>query len=200
MDFNDVTSIRLMKNLFDECRTDKCDSSDSENDGDFPGCSTSFGPGNIKPKKSEVTQTLENPLLKKIDPEASIQSIDEWNEQQAKDEELLDSRKQPDYTITYKQAVTTEDIYLQMGFKTPATSSCEDMIVDIQLPEETVKIDRMDLTVESDSVRLLTPVYRLQLALPHKIHPKKGRAEFDPDKKILKLTLRMNREYNFVNF
>ena len=33
------------------------------------------------------------------------------------------------YDIVYKQAVTSEDMYLGMGNRTPATSSCEDMIV-----------------------------------------------------------------------
>lgn len=200
MAHDDVNSIRLLKSLFDKCRVDGDNSSDSENEGDFPGGSSLFGPASIKPKKSEVTRTLDNSLLKTIDPEPAINSMKEWEEQQVKDEDLLDMRKQPDYTVTYKQAVTTEDIYLQMGFKTAATSSCEDMIVDIQLPEEYVKIDQMDLKVEPDSVDLKTPIYRLSLALPHKVLPKKGRAEFDSDKKILKLTLRMNREYDFVNF
>lgn len=192
--------IRLLKNLFEQCRVDGGNSDDSENDGDLPGSSTFHGPGSFKPRKSEVKQTLENPLLKQIEPEPAVKSMMEWEQQQIKDDELLDTRKQPDFKITYKQAVTTEDIYLQMGLKTPATSSCEDMIVDIPLPEETVNIDQMDLTVEADKVDLQTPIYHLSLSLPHKIHAKKGRAEFDSDKKVLRLTLRMDREYDFVNF
>lgn len=201
MAYGDSNSIHLLKSLFNQCRVDGGNSSDSENEGDFPGSSSMLGPASVKPKKSEVKKSLENSLLKKIESEGTaVTSMDEWMKQQAEDEELLDTRKQPEYTLTYKQSVTTEDIYLQMGLKTPATSSCEDMIVDIQLPDETVNIDRMDLRVEVDSVHLQTPVYRLQLSLPHKVHPKKGRAEFDSDKKVLKLTLRMNRELDFVNF
>lgn len=45
-----------------------------------------------------------------------------------------DPRMQPEYDIVYKQRVTTEDIYLQMGNKTPSTASCEDMVVKINLP------------------------------------------------------------------
>lgn len=201
MAYGDANSINLLKNLFAQCRVDGGNSSDSEHEGDFPGSSSMLGPGSVKPKKSEIKNTLENSLLKSIEPGGTAaQSMDEWIKQQENDEELLDTRKQPEYTITYKQCVTTEDIYLQMGLKTPATSSCEDMVVEIKLPEETVNIDRMDLRVEPDSVHLHTPVYRLTLSLPHKIHPKKGRAEFDSDKKVLKLTLRMNRELDFVNF
>lgn len=200
MAYEDVNSIRLLKNLFDQCRVDgEIDSSDSGDDGDFVGLST-LGPASVKPKKSEIKRSLENPLLKQLEAEPAIASMEEWEQQQVKDDEMLDTRKQPSYKIAYKQVVTTEDIYLQMGLKTPATSSCEDMIIDIDLPDETVNIDQMDLKVEAEVVNLQTPVYRLSLPLPHKVHPKKGRAEFDSDKKVLKLTMRLNRELDFVNF
>lgn len=195
----DVNSIELLKNLFDKCNKDgDQDSSDSEDDE-----GTSFGPGDIKSKqkRSEIVKTLENPLMKKIDEHSNvIKSMEEWENIQKEDEDLVDSRIEPEYSITYKQSVTTEDIYLQMGFKTPATSSCEDMIVEIKLPEETASIDQMDLTVEEEKVELKTSIYRLKLMLPHKISPQKGKAEFDSIKKSLKLTLRMNREFDFVNF
>lgn len=193
MAYEDINSIRLLKNLFDQC-LDR-GSSDSDNDGDFP-----HGPADVKPKKREVKKTLENPLLVKIEADPAVKSVEEWEKQLVEDDDLFDTRKQPDFKITYKQAVTTEDMYLQMGLKTPATSSCEEMIVDIFLPDETVTIDQMELNVQAEMVHLQTPVYRLKLSLPHKIDPKKGRAAFDPDKKVLKLTLRMNREYDFVNF
>lgn len=193
----DPNSILLLKNLFQKCNDEN--SSDSEDDCGDP--LKTFGPGDIKPKKSEVKNTLENPLLKKIDKNNETpKSFEEWEEMQKNDEEILDTRKTPEYKISYKQAVTTEDIYLQMGLKTPATASCEDMIIDIELPEETVGIDRMGLELLEDSVDLKTPVYRLKLNLPHKVAPAKSRAQFDIDNKILKLTLKLNREYDFVNF
>ena len=54
-----------------------------------------------------------------------------------------DPRLQPDYEIIFKQKVTTEEMFLQMGNKTPATSSCEDMVVKIKLPgvEKLANID-----------------------------------------------------------
>lgn len=200
MAFEDVSSVRALKTFFSQCRVHEGDSSDSENECDIPGAASYLSPASIKTGKSEVKTTLENPLLKKIDNNSTVKSMQELEQQQADDEELLDSRKQPEYNITYKQAVTTEDIYLQMGLKTPATSSCEEMILDIQLPEETVGIDQMDLDVENDAVHLQTPAYRLKLSLPHRIHPKQGRATFDTGKKVLKLTLRLNRDLDFVNF
>lgn len=87
-----------------------------------------------------------------------------------------------------------------MTAKTAATSSCEDMIIEVLLPEETVKIDMMYLNVEPKDVILQTPIYRLKLPLPHTVNPKKGRAEYDSEKKILKLTLRLDRELDYVNF
>lgn len=45
-----------------------------------------------------------------------------------------DPRLQPDYEISYKQKVTSEDVFLQMGNKNPSTASCEDMIIKITLP------------------------------------------------------------------
>jgi hypothetical protein len=194
MDYNSIT---LLKNLFDKCQKDGDESSsDSENERE-----EAFGPGDIKqPKKSQIVKTLDNPLLKKVNVDNSIKSMEDFEKQQMNDEELLDTRKHPEYKITYKQAVTTEDIYLQMGLKTPATSSCEDMIVEVKIPDETVGIDQMDLTVEEDKIELKTPIYRLKLMLPHKVNPQKGRAEYDKERKILKLTVKMNREYDFVNF
>lgn len=195
----DVNSILALKSFFNQCGVNEGDSSDSENEGDAMGAAY-LSPASIQAKKSEIKTTLENPLLKKVNDDSTLKSMKDLEKQQARDEELLDCRKQPEYSITYKQAVTTEDIYLQMGLKTPATSSCEDMIVDIKLPEETVTIDQMDLDVEAEVVNLQTPVYRLKLMLPHKIHPKQGRATFDPERKILKLSLRLNRELDFINF
>lgn len=198
MALDDFNSIQLMKKLFSECQINE-DSSDSVS-GDASCAGSSCGPSSIKPTKLEIQKTLENSLLIKIDEDPGLKSMEELEELQKNDDELLDTRKQPNFQIAFKQALTTEDIYLQMGLKTSATSSCEDMIIDIQLSDETVKIDQMELNVEADRVHLQTPLYRLKLLLPHKIHPQNGRATYDSDRKVLKLTLRLNRELDFVNF
>ena len=63
---------------------------------------------------------------------------DIWDENEVEEGAEFDTsddpRAQPDYEIIYKQKVTTEEMFLQMGNKTPATSSCEDMIAKIKLP------------------------------------------------------------------
>lgn len=40
-----------------------------------------------------------------------------------------DPRIEPEYEISYKQNITTEDIYLNTSNKNPATFSCKIMIV-----------------------------------------------------------------------
>lgn len=42
-------------------------------------------------------------------------SIEEWQERQEReDSDALDTRKQPHFTIAYKQMVTTQDVFLQV--------------------------------------------------------------------------------------
>lgn len=112
----------------------------------------------------------------------------------------METRKRPEYKISYKQAVTTEDIYLQMGNKNAATMSCEDMVIQIELPEEIVGIEEMDLSVTKTDIDLKTSIYRLRLPLTHNINPDKGKASYNSETKILTLTLRMDREFDYVNF
>ena len=112
--FGDVTSIKLLKNLFDQCREDEDRSSDSDGDYGASSSASGLGPGNIKPKRKDGGKKLENSLLMKIEPEAPPQSMEEFEKFSKMDEELLDTRKQPEYSVMYKQAVTSEDIYLQV--------------------------------------------------------------------------------------
>lgn len=87
-----------------------------------------------------------------------------------------------------------------MGNKTGATSSCDQMVVTVYLPEETVSIDRMQLAVDAESIDLQSPVYRLRLPLPHRIDPDAGKAQYDPELRRLTLRLKMVREFDYVNF
>lgn len=118
----------------------------------------------------------------------------------ANDESGWDSRKTPEYQILYKQSIRTEDVFLQMGNKTGSTASCEDMVIEINLPGEKMRIDEMQLSVAATEINLATSLYKLKLPLVHNIDPDQGKAEFDSDKMILRLSLRMIREFDFVNF
>ncbi|KAL3878647.1 hypothetical protein ACJMK2_030978 [Sinanodonta woodiana] len=97
-----------------------------------------------------------------------------------------------------KQAVTTEDIYLQMGNKTPTTASCEEMVVKIKLPD--TKLADVELDVKNKFLDCRTPKYKLGLHLPHPVDHKSGKAEWDGKKDTLIVTLRIVREFDFMNF
>jgi HSP20 family molecular chaperone IbpA len=85
---------------------------------------------------------------------------------------------------------------LQMGGKTASTASCEDMVVSVQLPGETRS--RVNLEVTHQRLDVRSARYRLSLALPHPVDPDSSRAEWINN--VLVVTLRMNRDYDFINF
>lgn len=113
-------------------------------------------------------------------------------------EASIDNRKQPEYSIKYSQAVTTEDIFLQMGPKTPSSASCEDMIVTIKLPEE--RFSAIDLDLTKDYVKVNGFLYKLDLHFPYSVNPDRSNAKWNQSNEELILTLRMSREFDFMNF
>lgn len=107
----------------------------------------------------------------------------------------------PEYEFVYKQRVNTEDVYLQMGNKTPASASCEDLIVRIRMPREmSINMAQMKLDITETFVHLKTKEYQLKLPLPHLVDPDQGSAQWDGDKKVLSVVLRLRREWDLVNF
>ena len=54
---------------------------------------------------------------KELEPAEKVpKSIEEWQQMQEKeDAELLESRKCPEYSMCYRQAVGTEDLYFQVS-------------------------------------------------------------------------------------
>ncbi|KAL5281303.1 PIH1D3 family protein [Megaselia abdita] len=148
--------------------------------------------------KKDVEKKVEDKIVSK---ELKPETVDSWlDKQQNEDELLLESRKVPNYKMSYKQAVGTEDLFLQMGNKTSSTISCEDIIISIELPEETVPVEQMDLDITENEIDLQTPIYRLKIPLVHGIDPDLGNAKYDSEIKLLTLTLKLKREYDFVNF
>lgn len=206
--FGNPKNLKLLQDLLN--KPDE-NSSDSEPDDRVPGTSIKFstpqpisehqGYGSVKSadastsKLLNVSEQLRNTTLN------PPQTIVEWEEQEAiVNDDALEDRMTPEYRIVYKQSVTPEDIYLQMGNKTTATSSCEEMCLEILMPKETVNIDRMQLDVTPNEIDLRTPVYRLKLPLVQPTDPDRGKAHWNDNEKILRLTLRMKREYDFINF
>ncbi|KAK2575841.1 hypothetical protein KPH14_007216 [Odynerus spinipes] len=109
-----------------------------------------------------------------------------------------DPREVPEYEIKFKQSVKTEDVFLNMGFKTPGTASCEWLSVSIKLPQEVQ--EKIELSVDPEAIDVRSPRYRLHLPTPHKVDPNASHAKWHGDTHTLELTLRLVRELDDVNF
>lgn len=205
--FGNPNNLKLIQDLL--TKNSEENSSDSELDDCVPNASVKFsipfptsklqgkrtGKSTSDKATSELREQHRNILLE------TPQTLTEWVDHESfiNDVELED-RLTPEYRIIYKQSISPEDIYLQMSNKTTATASCEEMCLEILMPNETVSIDRMQLDVTTNEVDLRTPVYHLKLPLVQNTDPDCGKANWDDKEKILRLTLRMKREYDFINF
>lgn len=85
-----------------------------------------------------------------------------------------------------------------MGAKNPSTASCEDMILKIHLPSE--DFYNIDIKITENQVKLISSKYSLEAPLPQTVDPQKGNAQWDKETEMLIVTLRMNREFDFINF
>lgn len=96
----------------------------------------------------------------------------------------------PEYQIIYKQRVNTEDVFLQLGHKTPSTSSCEDLVIKVHLRDDITEAHKMQLEIGEQKISLRTKSYFLRLSLPHPINPDHGSAKWDATTQIFTITLR----------
>lgn len=85
-----------------------------------------------------------------------------------------------------------------MGPKTPCSASCENLIVKIAMPGD--KKENIDLSVDTKTVTIHSSQYYLKLPLPHEINPDTSKANWDSAEESLVLTLKLNREFDFINF
>lgn len=85
-----------------------------------------------------------------------------------------------------------------MGPKTPSSSSCENLVVRIKMNGD--KRENVDLSVDISSVTVSSSRYFLKLPLPHEIDPDNSKASWDSTEDTLILTLKLQREFDFVNF
>ncbi|CAG9784378.1 unnamed protein product [Diatraea saccharalis] len=145
-------------------------------------------------------------LLPAIDTaQKTPKNIEEYEEQQDKEAEELShsggtvgSRKTPEFTMNYQQSVSAEDVFLQIGSKTPSSASCENLIVRIKMPGD--KKENVDLSVDNNSVAVHSSRYQLKLPLPHSINPDTSKATWVSTDETLVLTLKLDREFDFINF
>ncbi|XP_029178160.1 protein PIH1D3 [Nylanderia fulva] len=126
---------------------------------------------------------------------------DIWHPSEALDTQNAqdyDPRQVPEYEMKFKQAVTAEDVYLGMGFKTPSTASCEWLSVLVKLPQETR--EKVELSVESEAIDVRSPRYRLHLPTLHPVDPNASSAKWHNDTSTLEITLKLARELDGINF
>ncbi|KAH8307470.1 hypothetical protein KR044_012860 [Drosophila immigrans] len=184
-------------------------SSDSSEDEDESLVASKQTPGSIGPQaagdatkpggRKKKVNLVATPLVETDKPQPV--TLEQWEEaQEREDADILESRKCPEYTVTYRQAVGTEDVFLQMGQRTGASASCEDLVVEISLPDEPMAADKMNLTLHEKELDLGTAKYRLKLPLPHAVDVDRCSAKYDSELGKLRLTLRLRRELDYVNF
>ncbi|XP_068718185.1 dynein axonemal assembly factor 6-like [Montipora capricornis] len=126
---------------------------------------------------------------------------DIWTEEEVPEgkftEDEFDPRPAPEYEMVFKQAITSEDMYLQMSGRNPSTASCEDLVIKIKLPD--TEYSEVNLDVTDTFLDCRTPKYKLGLHLPHRVDSKNGKAQWDKSKQLLTVTLRSVREYDFLS-
>ncbi|XP_065832762.1 dynein axonemal assembly factor 6-like [Oscarella lobularis] len=164
------------------------DSSDNELEGG--PASTKMGPGSIGPPKRTEEKTREK---------KSTNPNDIWipDEVGSQCETSDDPRPAPEHDMVFQQSVFTEDLFLGMGNKNPSTASCENLVIKIKLPETNYSDVHLDVTDTFLDCR--TPKHKLGLHLPHRVDSKNGRAKWDSEQEQLTVTLKLNREYDFLN-
>ncbi|KXZ54824.1 hypothetical protein GPECTOR_4g895 [Gonium pectorale] len=156
-----------------------------------PGTVSRPTPGSIGPKE------LLN--VKVPAPKARNDPKEIWREDELQDvveDEYDDGRETPSYEFLYKQAVDTADNFLGMSMKDPSSTSCEDLVVRIELPKAQ-GASELDLDVKDTYLKLSSPQYKLSIHLPHKVDGERGKAKWDPAKKTLSVTLRIIRDEPF---
>lgn len=117
-----------------------------------------------------------------------------WDDSEVPADDLIededttnDDREEAEFEILYKQNVSAEDAYLNMGMKDPSSRHCDAIIVRIKLPGD--KFKDVNLQVTSHKLYVGTPKHKLFLHLPHRCDEDKGNAKFDAKTDVLAVTL-----------
>jgi hypothetical protein len=175
--------------------------SDSEDELGNKRASAKIGPGSLGPPKQRGDAEE-----KQSDPEVLEKKGKEiWEEGEVNTASSVitrsienDPRERPTFETFYRQAISTEDVYLQMGMKTPCTASCENLVVVIDLPGE--HFQQVKLDIKPDYLLLRSPKYIFRFPTPHPVDPNGGNAKWDQDKEKLTVTLKLAREFDALNF
>lgn len=85
-----------------------------------------------------------------------------------------------------------------MGPRTPLTSSCEAMVIDVKMPGDRLPDIHTDVT--DDAVDVRSPKFRLHVPFPHNVHRQMSKASWDPSACKLTVTVFLKRDLDFANF
>ncbi|XP_076271285.1 dynein axonemal assembly factor 6 [Rhynchophorus ferrugineus] len=187
---SNICDIEKLVELFNTCSNEE---QDDEEPNNTVNCSSSQRPN--QKKNISPYSKIDGSEKREI---ADVDSDEVYDENGDKTDHRSDWKQCPKWDVSYRQSVSATDVFLGMGFKTPSTSSCENMIVTIRLPGE--KRQNIDLKIEAEKLVLVSPKYFLDMNLPHPVDPKKGNAEFDAKEEKLTITLNMDRELDLLNF
>ncbi|CAF0992174.1 unnamed protein product [Didymodactylos carnosus] len=176
--------------------------SDSEDEGPKTKSANLTPASFVSPQAKNTTEKAKAVVSSKKE---LVNTKDIWNIDEVPDRgnesiptEKDDTRPQPEYDMHYKQNVTSEDIFLQMGNKNPSSASCEDLVVKIQLPD--TELSEIVLDITKNLVDCRSKKYRLALPLPHPCDPDKCQAKWNKEQHTLQITVRLQREYDDFNF
>ncbi|KAG1678868.1 hypothetical protein FOA52_003536 [Chlamydomonas sp. UWO 241] len=112
------------------------------------------------------------------------------------EDDETDGREVPVYEFMYKQAVESTDVFLGMSGKNESSTSCEDMVLRIELPGVSGAAE-IDLDVKPTYVKLSHARFRLSVYLPHRVNEDKGKAAWDAKAQVLRVTMPIVREDPF---
>eukprot|EP01060_Flectonema_neradi_P029397 TRINITY_DN405_c6_g1_i1.p1 TRINITY_DN405_c6_g1~~TRINITY_DN405_c6_g1_i1.p1 ORF type:complete len:215 (+),score=44.95 TRINITY_DN405_c6_g1_i1:52-696(+) len=147
-------------------------------------------PGNLGPQISAATAAAGvNFSKEKPRKKIPIDEKDIWDADEIVDLAVLEKRERPEHEILFKQQVGSNDVFLGLDYeKDPSSSSCEEMVIRIELPKENLAKD-IKLDVEANSIDLRSPNYRLILPLQRTVLTNRGSAKWESDKKRMIVTL-----------
>ncbi|CAF1226366.1 unnamed protein product [Adineta steineri] len=195
--------INQLANLLKQADRNGGDDSDSDEDQPKKNTNAHLTPASLVSQAEKTTSTIKDANSTSIKKPSTVNSKDIWQidevpNNNVKTHDEVDQRPQPEYEMHYKQRITTEDVFLQMGNKNPSSASCEDLVVNIQLPD--TKLADIILDITKTFLDCRCPKYRLTLSLPHPVDPDNSQAKWNKEKSSLEITLKLNREYDDFNY
>ncbi|KAK2954680.1 putative PIH1D3 like protein [Blattamonas nauphoetae] len=160
------------------------------------GLSHASNPGNIgAPSQSRPVGSKPPQFAKKPKPPSKYQI---WTEEELDKQpyfEPIDERIEPQYDILFKQSVGAEDVFFGLSGKVPSIDSCDSILLKISLPGENVKEISTELAPRLFTLR--SPKFKLTVGLPRVVKDKEGRAEWDPKKSLLSVTVPIDTRQSF---